>query len=224
MAREPVQALVWSEGTEPEDVYPNGIAATIAEHLNETGDVTARARSLEDPQQGVTEEALEWADVVLWWGHERHDDVTDETVDRVETAVRDDGVGYVGLHSGHYARPFKRLIGESGDLGDVRWQDVGEPEILRVEAPDHPIARGVDDFALPDTEMFGEPFDIPEPDDVVLHSTFPEGGEFRSCVTFTFDAGRGVYVRPGHETFRIYHDPNVRRVLRNATLWAAGEE
>jgi trehalose utilization protein len=221
MASNRIQALVWSEGTAPERAYPNGIAATIAEHLNESSDFAAQSSSLDDDHQGVAPDALEWADVVVWWGHERHDDVTDETVDRVETAVREDGVGFVSLHSAHYARPFTRLIETSGDLGDVRWEDPGEPEILTVESPDHPIARGVEEFALPKTEMFGEPFDVPEPDDVVLRSSFPEGGEFRSCLTFTADAGRVVYVRPGHETFRIYHDPNVRRVVRNATEWAA---
>ncbi|MDS0295418.1 ThuA domain-containing protein [Halogeometricum luteum] len=220
MVREPIHALVWTEATEPEDVYPNGIAATVAEHLNESSRVAARATSIEADQQGLDDDALEWADVLLWWGHRRHDDVTDETVDRVVSAVRTDGVGFISLHSAHYARPFKRLIGGSGDLGDVRWEDPGEAEVLTVEAPDHPIARGVESFALPNTEMFGEPFDVPEPDDVVLRSTFPKGGEFRSCVTFTFGDGRGVYLRPGHETFRIYHHPSIRRVLENATLWA----
>lgn len=219
-----IHTLVWTEGTEPEDTYPNTIAATVAEHLNESSRFVARTTSLEAPQQGVDEESLDWADVLLWWGHERHDDVTAETVDRIESAVRTDGVGFISLHSAHYARPFKRLIDAPGDLGEVRWEDPGEPEILTVESPSHPIARGVETFTLPRTEMFGEPFDIPEPDDVVLRSTFPEGGEFRSCVTFTFDEGRGVYLRPGHETFRIYHDPNVQRVLRNATAWAAGAE
>jgi trehalose utilization protein len=217
-----VHALVWSEGTAPEDVYPNDVNATIAEHLNEHGDVAARTASIDDPEQGVSEERLEWTDVVLWWGHLRHGDVTDETVDRVERHVTEEGVGYVGLHSGHYARPFKRLLGESGDLGDVRTVE-GETERLEVRAPDHPIAQDVEDFALPQVEMFGEPYDIPDPDEVVLHSTFSEGGEFRSGVTFTFGAGRGFYLRPGHEEFRIYHDPNVRRVLANAVRWAAGE-
>lgn len=216
-------ALVWSEGTAPEDTYPNGIATTIAEHLNESGDFVARAASLDEAAQGVSQDRLDWADVVLWWGHLRHDDVTDDTVDRIEDAVRDDGVGFVSLHSAHYARPFKRLVDASGDLGEARWEDPGEIELLEVTSPDHPIADGVETFALPETEMFGEPFDVPEPEDVVVHSTFPEGGEFRSVVTFDFDAGRGVYVRPGHETFRIYHDRRIRRLVRNAANWAAKE-
>ncbi len=219
---ESINVLVWSEETAPEDAYPNGINATVAEHLNEQNRIVARATGIDDADQGVSAEALDWADVLFWWGHVRHDDVTEETVDRVETAVRDDGVGFVALHSAHYARPFTRLVGTSGDLGEARWEDPGEPEIVEVEAPDHPIADGVDDFALPETEMFGEPFDVPEPDDVVCRSTFPEGGEFRSVATFTFGAGRGAYVRPGHETFRIYHHPSVRLILTNAVSWASG--
>jgi trehalose utilization protein len=215
--------LVWSEGTAPEEVYPNGINHAIAAHLNERRDLTARAVGIEEEAQGVSDERLARADALLWWGHLRHDDVTDETVDRVEAAVTEDGLGFVSLHSAHYARPFKRLIGESGDLGDVRTVE-GETERLEVRSPDHPIARDVQDFALPQVEMFGEPFDIPDPEDVVLHSTFSEGGEFRSGVTFRFGAGRGFYLRPGHEEFRIYHRPAVRRVLANAARWVAGGE
>jgi len=220
---EPLNVLVWSEETAPEAVYPNDINATVAEHLNERNRIVARATGIDDPAQGVSTEDLDWADVLFWWGHVRHDDVTDETVDRIETAVRDEGVGFVALHSAHYARPFTRLLGTSGDLGEARWENPGEPEVVDVEAPDHPIAAGVDGFALPETEMFGEPFDIPDPDDVVFRSTFSEGGEFRSVVTFTFGAGRGAYVRPGHETFRIYHHPSVREILTNAALWAGSD-
>ena len=213
--------LVWSEGTEPENTYPNGINSTVAEHLNEDSSIVAKATGLEEPQQGITMELLDWADVLFWWGHLEHDTVTDETVDRIETAVRDDGVGFIALHSAHYARPFKRLIGRSGDLGEARWENPGEPEIIEIEAPEHPIVDGVDDFALPKTEMFGEPFDIPTPEAVIFRSSFPEGGEFRSGVTFEFGAGRGAYIRPGHETFRLYHHPTIRRILQNTAHWAA---
>lgn len=215
-----IRALVWSEGTAPEEVYPNDVNAAIAEHLNEHERFVAKTTSIDDPNQGVGEDDLEWADVLLWWGHRRHDEVTDETVDAVEAAVRDGDLGFVALHSGHYARPFKRLIDESGNLGDVRTVS-GETERLEVREPDHPIADKVSDFALPQVEMFGEPFDVPEPDAVVLHSTFSEGGEFRSAVTFSASDGRVAYLRPGHEEFRIYHRPMIRRILANMAEWAA---
>ena len=216
-----VNVLVWSEGPAPEDVYPNGINTTIAEHLNESGEVVARAVGIDDPDQGVSEDRLAWTDAICWWGHLRHNEVTDEAVERVVGAVREDGIGFVGLHSGHYARPFTRLLGTSGDLGDVRIVE-GESERLTVEAPDHPIADGVEDFALPHVEMFGEPYDVPDPETIVLHSTFSEGGEFRSGVTFRFGNGRGFYLRPGHEEFRTYHHPLIGRILANAVRWVAG--
>lgn len=219
---ERTNVLVWSEGTAPDDVYPNDINGAVAAHLNEHRDIVARAVSIDEADQGVGADRLAWADTVAWWGHLRHDDVTDATVDRVEAAVREDGVGFVGLHSGHYARPFTRLIDASGDLDEVRTV-AGETERFEVRAPDHPVAEGVEPFALPDVEMFGESFDIPDPEAVVLHSTFSDGGEFRSCVTFALGAGRGVYFRPGHEEFRIYHDENVRTVLANAVRWAGGD-
>lgn len=221
MSKESVNALVWSEGTEPADVYPDGIRGTIADRLNDEPDIEARTRSIEDEGQGVSESDLSWADVVLWWGHLRHDDVTDETVDRVEGHVREDGVGFISLHSAHYARPYKRLIDASGDLGGHRLVD-DESEFLEVRAPEHPIAEGVDDFTLPEVEMFAEPYDIPDPETVVLHSEYSEGDEeFRSGVTFDFGEGRGFYLRPGHEEFDIYRDDAIQQILVNATRWAA---
>lgn len=221
MGQSSIHAAVWSEETAPQDVYPNDVNSTIAEHLNEHADIVAKAVSIDHAEQGVSTELLDWCDVLLWWGHLRHDDVSDTTVDRVERYVRERGVGYIGLHSGHYARPFKRLIGTSGDLGSVR--DEGETEQIEVVSPSHPIAAGINDFSLPQVEMFGEPYDIPEPDDVIFESNFANGGEFRSGVTFTFGAGRGFYFRPGHEEYRIYHDLTVRTILANATRWAASD-
>jgi len=108
----------------------------------------------------------------------------------------------------------------SGDLEEARWENPREPEIIEVSQPDHPIVAGIDDFALPETEMFGEPFEIPEPDDVVFENTSPEDGEFRSGVTFTFGEGRGAYIRPGHETVHIYYHPSIYRILENTAFWA----
>jgi trehalose utilization protein len=214
--------LVWSEGTAPGDVYPNGIATTVAESLNQRDrEFVAKAVGLDDPEQSMSESDLRWADTVVWWGHLEHDAVTDETVARVREHVTDHGVGFVALHSAHYARPFTELLGTSGDLGEARWEDPDEVELVEVVCPEHPIADGVTDFALPHTEMFGEPFDVPDPMTVVCRSSFSKGGQFPTCLTFEFGAGRGVYLRPGHETYRIYHDTNVRTLIANAVMWAA---
>jgi trehalose utilization protein len=214
--------LVWSEGTAPEAVYPNGIASAVAAGLNNRSlQFVAKAVGLDDPHQGMTTADLTWADVVVWWGHLEHDAVTDETVERVREHVTDRGVGFVALHSAHYAHPFVELLGTSGDLGEARWEDPDEVELVEITAPDHPIADGVIDFALPHTEMFGEPFDVPDPDTVVCRSSFSKGGSFPSCLTFTFGSGRGVYLRPGHETYRIYHDERIQRLLANAVAWAS---
>ena len=217
---DPLRVLVWSEGTAVGDVYPQDINGTIATYLNGRNDIVAETGSIDDEDQGVPQSTLDRVDAVVWWGHLKHDDVTDETVERIVDGVESGSVGFIALHSAHYARPFTELIGASGDLGDVRTVD-GETERIVVNEPDHPLARGIDDFALPQVEMFGEPFDIPSPESAVLTSTFSEGGTFRSGVTFTIGAGRVVYLRPGHEEFRIYHDQNVRRLIDNAVRWVA---
>ncbi len=220
VAADPLRVLVWSEETEVSDVYPLGINDTIATGLNDRDDIIASVGTLEDEHQGIDPERLAETDCLVWWGHLRHADVTDETVDRIVSAVTDDGLGFIALHSSHYSRPFTQLIDASGDLGDVRTVP-GESERLEVRDQTHPIAAGVDDFALPDVEMYGEPFDIPEPTDVVFYSTFAEGGSFRSGVTFERGNGRVFYFRPGHEEFRIYHRPVIRTILDNAVRWCA---
>lgn len=220
MREDSVNALVWSEGTEPEDVYPDGIRAVIADALKADG-IDTRTRSIEDKQQGVIDADLAWADVLLWWGHLKHDEITDETVDRIEDAVREDGLGFISLHSSHYARPFKRLVDASGDLGEYRFDD-DESESVGVVAADHPIAEGVDDFTIPEAEMFGDPFDVPEPETVVLHSMYSNGDEeMDSGITFQFGEGRGFYLRSGHEEFEIYYMNEIQQILVNATRWAA---
>jgi len=219
MPMEKIQVLVWSEGTEPRDVYPRGMNADIAGYLNSKPDVEAKTSFLSDPGEGLGEELLQSTDVLMWWGHQRHQDVSDTAVERVVGRVRNEGMGFIPLHSAHYSKPFTTLTGRSCSLGG--WREDGKPEKIHVVDPNHPIADGINDFVIPQTEMYKEPFDIPDPEAVVFKSTF-EGGEwFRSGVTFTFGKGRVFYFRPGHETFRIMTNPNVQKVLYNAVLWAA---
>ena len=208
-------------------VYPDGIHATIAEALadgvtdEDAPDHTIRTATLDEPEHGLPPAVLEETDVLLWWGHEAHDEVSDDVVDRVQQGVLE-GMGLIVLHSGHYAKPFKRLMGTTCSL---QYREDGATERLWVVDPGHPIADGLgESIELPETEMYGEPFDVPEPDRLVFVSWFAGGEVFRSGCCYRRGSGRIFYFRPGHETYPIYENEDVRRVLRNAVEWATPTE
>jgi trehalose utilization protein len=199
-------------------VYPDGIHAAIADGLRAAGgDLEVRTATLDEAEQGLPDAVLASTDVLTWWGHAAHADVSDATVDRVQARVLD-GMGLVVLHSGHHSRIFKRLMGTSCDL---KWREDGRRERLWVVDPSHPITEGLDDsIVLPEEEMYGEHFDIPAPDELVLVSWFEGGEVFRSGCTWRRGRGRVVYLRPGHETHPTYFDPGMRRLIANAVRWA----
>ncbi|MBM4004622.1 MAG: trehalose utilization protein ThuA [Planctomycetes bacterium] len=202
-------------------IYPQGIHATIAAALREAlGDtVELRTATLDQPEHGLDPATLDATDVLLWWGHAAHDRVDDSVVERVQRRVWE-GMGLIALHSAHNSKIFRRLMGTSCML---RWREAGERERLWVVDPSHPIAEGLTSefFELRHTEMYGEFFDIPPPDEIIFISWFEGGEVFRSGCTFRRGKGKIFYFRPGHETFPIYHDPNVQRVLANGVGWAA---
>ena len=196
-------------------VYPDGIHETLASALADTHEV--RTATLDQDEHGLTESVLESTDVLLWWGHEAHDEVRDDVVDRVQTRVLD-GMGLLVLHSGHFSKIFKRLLGTTCNL---QWREDDGTERLWVVDPGHRIADGLESYIeLPETEMYGEPFDVPEPDRTVLVSWFEGGEVFRSGICYRRGSGRIFYFRPGHETIPIYENEDVQRVIRNAVEWA----
>lgn len=218
-----LRVLVWNEGRhEKQDeavgrVYPNGLHGAIADGLREAG-FEVRTAVLDEPEHGLTEDALAQTDVLLWWGHKAHEDVRDEIVDRVQARVLA-GMGLIVLHSAHFSKIFKRLMGTTCNL---KWREIGEKERVWVVNPAHPIADGLpDQFVIPHEEMYGEPFGIPEPDSLVFISWFAGGEVFRSGCCYYRGQGKVFYFRPGHETFPTYYQAEVRQVLNNAVRWAA---
>jgi trehalose utilization protein len=145
--------------------------------------------------------------------------VKDKVVERVHQRVLE-GMGLIVLHSGHLSKIFVKLMGTTCML---RWREAAERERLWIVDPSHPIVEGIEDeyFELEHTEMYGEHFDIPQPEELILISWFEGGEVFRSGCTFRRGKGKIFYFRPGHETFPIYHDANVRRILANGVKWAA---
>ncbi|MDB5296032.1 MAG: PalA [Phycisphaerales bacterium] len=220
----PVRVLIWHEHRHEKinprvaDLYPDGMHEAIAAALRLDPRLRVETATLDDPNHGITADRLADTDVIVWWGHMAHHEVNDDAVDLVTRAVWD-GTGAVFLHSAHFAKPFKRLMGTGCDL---KWREAGDKEILWVTRPGHPLVDGIDDhIVLPHEEMYGEFFDVPEPDETVMISSFSGGEVFRSLMTWTRGAGRVAYFRPGHETYPTYHDPQVLRVIRNACHWAA---
>lgn len=222
----PINVTIWNEfiheRTKPEvtRIYPNGIHRVLSGALNDLlgQQISARCATLDDPDHGLSDDVLASTDCLLWWGHAGHDQVSDEIVSKVQRRVLE-GMGLIVLHSGHASKIFRRLMGTTCML---RWREADELERLWIVAPGHPIVEGIDGeyFELPETEMYGEFFDIPQPDELILLSWFEGGEVFRSGCTFRRGKGKIFYFRPGHETYPIYYDRNVQRIISNAVLWA----
>ncbi len=192
--------------------YPEGIHKVIADFLE--GDVTTA--TLDMPEHGLTEEVLNRTDVLIWWGHKAHDEVSDEIVEKVHQRILE-GMGFIALHSAHFSKVFKKLMGTGCDL---KWREAGEKERIWVINPAHPIAEGLPEyFELEEEEMYGEHFDIPAPDELLFLSWFEGGEVFRSGATFTRGNGKIFYFRPGHETYPTYHNEYVQKVIKNAVNW-----
>jgi trehalose utilization protein len=218
-----IRTVVWNEFVHEREnpvvreIYPQGIHGAIAAALGQDPQIEAGSATLDQPEHGLPQARLDATDVLLWWGHKAHGAVSDATVDRVARRVHE-GMGLIVLHSGHFSKPFIRLMGTPCSL---RWREAGERERLWAVNRSHPILRGIGDrIELPSEEMYGEPFLVPEPMETVLISWFEGGEVFRSGLTYQRGAGRIFYFRPGHETYPTYHDATVQALLRNAVRWA----
>lgn len=211
-----IRLTIWNEfrheKTE-EDVrrhYPDGMHAAIAEYFGGCDAIRARTATLEEPEHGLTQEVLDDTDVLIWWGHVAHAQVDDAIVDRVQRRILD-GMGLVALHSAHMSKIFQRMMGTSCTL---RWREADEKERLWIVDPAHPITAGMGPYLeLPETEMYGEFFDVPPPDELVFVSWFEGGDVFRSGAVWTRGKGKIFYFRPGHETYPHFKNPELMGVI-----------
>jgi trehalose utilization protein len=221
-----LRVTIWNENIHeqqtdsvPAKIYPNGMHGAIKTLLeNELGGaVTVSTATLDEPEHGLTKEVLDKTDVLMWWGHEAHPKVSDEVVQRVYDAVLG-GMGLIVLHSGHYSKIFKKLMGTSCSL---RWRSSKDREVVWNVNPTHPITQGVaDPIVIPLQEMYGEYFDIPTPDELIFISSFTGGEVFRSGATWKRGLGKVFYFSPGDQDYPVYHQKEIGKVLANAAVWA----
>ena len=219
-----IRVTVWNEYRHERNnetvakIYPDGMHAAIAAYLESTGRFETRTATLDEPDHGLSDAVLAETDVLTWWGHMAHGEVRDEIAAKVADRVLE-GMGLIVLHSGHFSKPFRKLMGTTCNL---KWREAGERERLWVVEPAHPIVRGIGEcLEIPHAEMYGERFDVPAPDTLVFVSWFQGGEVFRSGCCFYRGKGSIFYFRPGHETYPIYHHQGVLKVLANACRWAA---
>ena len=219
----PINVTVWNEFRHEKSnpkvaaIYPRGIHETIAGFLRLAPDLAVRTATLDEPEHGLTEAVLADTNVLIWWGHKAHPEVQDAIVARVQKRVLE-GMGLVVLHSAHYSKIFKALMGTTCSL---KWRESNDKERLWNLCPSHPIAQGLGEyFEIPAEEMYGEPFGIPTPDELIFISWFSGGEVFRSGATWQRGHGKVFYFRPGHETYPTYHHPQVQQVITNGVRWA----
>jgi trehalose utilization protein len=198
-------------------IYPSGIHETIASHIAPLGNFDVQLATLDEPEHGLNKAVLEKTNVLVWWGHLAHHKVQDHVVEQVCQRVLA-GMGFVALHSAHHSKVFKQLMGTSCNL---KWRETGELERLWALQPDHPTLKGIpESIELEREEMYGELFDIPTPDELLMLSWFAGGEVFRSLCTWNKGRGKVVYFRPGHETFPTYHNPHISQIIANICTWA----
>jgi trehalose utilization protein len=221
----PLRITVWNENRHERQsdhpastIYPEGIHGEIAAGLREQAGLEVRTATLDEPDHGLTDDVLANTDVLTWWGHAAHGEVRDEIVAKVQARVLD-GMGLLVLHSGHFSKIFRSLMGTSCDL---KWREADDHERIWVVEPGHPIAAGLPEcIEMGPEEMYGERFDIPAPETLVFVSWFTGGEVFRSGCCYTRGRGKIFYFRPGHESYPTYFNPQVRHVIANAVRWAA---
>ncbi len=218
-----LRVTIWNEHLQDKTqanviaTYPDGINAGVGKAFESEKDITIQYATMDMPDHGLTQDVIDNTDVLIWWAHCGHDKVEDAIAARVIEAVHK-SMGFIALHSAHLSKPFTRLLGSTGTL---RWRD-NDRERIWVTSPAHPIAQGLPEyFELPVEEMYGEHFDVPNPDDVVFIGWFAGGEVFRSGMTWRRGYGKVFYFQPGHEEYPTYFDKNIQQVLRNAARWAA---
>lgn len=217
-----INVTIWNEniGQDSPDVTnvnPGGVHKTLEKFLSMDKNITVRTATLQDEDCGLSQGVIDSTDVLIWWGHAAHDKVPDYIAERVVQAVQK-GMGFIALHSSHLAKPFVRLMGTTCTL---KWRD-NDVQNLWTILPNHPIVQDVPEcIKLSAEEMYGERFDIPEPDELILLGWFGGGEVFRSGCVWNRGYGKVFYFQPGHETNPSYNNEHIQRIITNAVFYLA---
>jgi trehalose utilization protein len=245
---EPIRVLVWDE-QQPQQKEAYGekfLGETIAAHLEQQSGLSVKTARLDEAEQGLSDATLEHTDVLVFWCHRRVKEQDDARMEAVVKRVLDGKLSLIALHSAHWAKPFVRLMQErakadalqqlpEAERASAKWEFVNEQPYYKGVKNDAPLTpalaheNGVWKLALPahwdipQTEMYGEPFHVPAPDEVVFEESWDKGEHFRSGCVWNVGKGRVFYFRPGHEIYPIFKQAEPLKVVENAARWLGGK-
>lgn len=198
-------------------VYPQGIHNCIKDFLQTDENLSIKIATFEMENHGLSPEVLAQTDVLIFWSHAKQDEFSDKVAENIKNRVLD-GMGFLPLHSAHFSKPMKLLMGTTMSL---KWKH-DESEKLFCTCPTHPIAAGLpEEIKIPKEEMYGEYFDIPKPDDVIYTGWFSNGHVFRSACTWTRGKGKIFYFQPGHEEYPVYFQKEIQQIIKNGIYWCS---
>ena len=196
--------------------YPETLGVCLKNLFEEEGNNVTLVKLDENGAEDFNQDALNNADVAVWWAHWYHDKVQNELVDKITERVQK-GMGLICLHSAHKSKVFMRITGTSGSL---KWREVGEQERLWCVDVNHPINDGLGEYVdIINEEMYGEPFDIPTPDELIYLGWFKGGEVLRSGFVVKRGRGKMFYLNCGHETYPVYKNEGIRKILKNASKY-----
>lgn len=218
-AQKIINVKIWSELTEPKEIYTHGINQFIADFLNKEKDVNATTANLDNIVTTINEQTLTNTDVLIWFGHKKHEDVPDNIGRLIKKFVNEKGMGLIALHSAHFSKPFKMTLNCSGSWQSYK-EDMG-PEKMIIIDHKHAITKGLKNFIIPQEEIYREPFDVPPPLQTLIIGTWKDGSVNREVIIWQKKKGRVVYIRAGHETCPTYHLKEMQQLISNAVHWAA---
>ncbi|MEZ5042821.1 MAG: alpha/beta hydrolase fold domain-containing protein [Saprospiraceae bacterium] len=277
-----IKVVVWDERQKKQQkAYPDFMGNHIADYLKKNDLLRVYSVGLDDPEQGLSDEVLENCEVMIWWGHVRHPEISVATSKKLIERVKAGTLEMIFLHSAHWANPFVEAMNEVtrqrveakyatleaqvtiefvtppdslrfrvpklGEMvkpaiyerkfpdGQLKvkvdmptcifpfYRADGKPSTVITLQPKHPIAKGIpSQFTIPATEMYDEPFHVPDPDEVIFEERWETGEWFRSGSLWNVGKGKVFYFRPGHETYKVYYEVMPLKIIENTVLWMKG--
>ncbi|HEY0552278.1 MAG TPA: ThuA domain-containing protein [Verrucomicrobiae bacterium] len=102
-----IRVLVWDEQQPAQKkAYTNFLGNQIATYLRGLPELKVSSVAITDPEQGLTDDAINHADVLVWWGHARHAEVNDAKAKLIVERIKDGKLSLIALHSAHWSKPF----------------------------------------------------------------------------------------------------------------------